>query len=196
MKKLMVAAFAVAFAAVAQAASIAWTSNLMSLTDESGTAIGASGLPSGTSLVLVVMTSATGWDSATVIPTATGTVLGTTVMGISTKSASMGRVTGTVSFEYDAAAQNNLINNGDYLALMFQDDEGLLHQLQYTSGADVGKEVTAVYQVAGLSDNASKLTGKAINMTGNFTAETIPEPTSGLLIALGMAALALKRKVA
>ncbi|MCQ2367830.1 MAG: PEP-CTERM sorting domain-containing protein [Kiritimatiellae bacterium] len=195
MKKLMVAAFAVAFAAVAQAASIAWTSNLMSLTDESGTAIGASGLPSGTSLVLVVMSTADGWADATAITTATGTVIGTTTLNVSTKSASMGRVTGTVSFAYDAAAQNNLINNGDYLALMFQDEEGL-HQLQYTSGADAGKEVTAVYQVAGLSDNASKLTGKAINMTGNFTAETIPEPTSGLLIALGMAALALKRKVA
>ena len=180
MKKIMIALAVAAMAVASQAATIKWTSNSMALTDAEGTAISA--LPAGTTLALVVMDSATGWDTA--VDTGSSVAINTRV------GASLGRVTGTLNFAYTAGGD---IDNGKYLALMFKDADGL-HQLTYTSGANAGELVDAVWKIDGLSSNSSSLTGKAIAMTGNFTAEAIPEPTSGLLMLLGMAGLALRRR--
>ena len=190
MKKLMIAAFAAAFAVAAQAASISWASNNKSLTDASGAAVG--GQLSGYTLVLVNLGTSINWDNATVIPT--GSTSETTTLTINTATSSKrGRVTGKINFAYDASnTDSNLVNNNDYIALMFVDGDNKLNKLVYSSGDEVGDE--AVWKVSGLVNNASTIGASTavIGLTGNFTAA--PEPTSGLLMLLGMAGLALRRR--
>ena len=191
MKKLMIAAFAAAFAVAAQAAAINWTSNNMSLTDDKGAAVGSQ--LTGYTLVLVNLGSTINWDNATIIPT--GSTTETTTLNINTATSSKrGRVTGKISFAYDASnTDSNLVNNNDYIALMFVDGDNKLSKLVYSSSGDeVGNE--AVWQVAGLVNNSTTINASSaiIGLTGNFTAA--PEPTSGLLMLLGMAGLALRRR--
>ena len=188
MKKILILGVVASLAMISQAASIAWNMNGMGLKDAEGN-LGT--LPAGGELVLVVMGAADGWDSATVIPTA-ASGSGTTTLVV---NATTGRVTGKATFTYSADdTDSNLINNGDFLALMFKDSEGDLSKLVYTTGADAGKDVDASWEVSGLANNATSLTSKKIMATGNFAA--VPEPTSGLLLLLGMAGLALRRKQA
>lgn len=191
MKKLMIAAFAATFAVAAQAAAINWSSNNKSLTDDKGAAVGAQ--LTGYTLVLVNLGSTINWDNATIIPTGSSTEQTTVAINTATSS-KRGRVTGKISFAYDASdTDSNLVNNGDYIALMFVDGDNKLSKLVYSSSGDeVGNE--AVWKVAGLLDNTTSIAAStaAIGLTGNFTAA--PEPTSGLLMLLGMAGLALRRR--
>ena len=100
--------------------------------------------------------------------------------------------TKTFTFDEEPGAAN-VLKNGDILGVMFKDSEGNLSQLVYAS--DMTTTVDDVYVVSGLSDNTwggSGGAGFTYATGGNFTA--VPEPTSGLLLLLGMAGLALKRK--
>ena len=191
MKKLIIAAAIVCAAAVSQAASIGWTTNNKSLTDAEGNL-----LRSATALeniVLVNLGSTADFSSVTasqIIPTSTDTsVSPRTTMNINTATTSKGgRITGTVTFTYNGN-EFDVIKNGDYLALMFYDGKDFA-QLKYSSD---NSDVSATYKVSGLANNASTVAGAAIGMTGNFYG-AVPEPTSALLLVLGMAGLALKRK--
>jgi hypothetical protein len=188
MKKMMMAVAVVCSAVAVQAASVSWTSNNKQFCDATGTPVTSM---TGGELVLVTLGSSIDWSAAVEIPTGTGT--GTTTLNINQNAGNkMGRVTGTVSFDYTAGSDSNFIDNGDYLALMWKDaTTGDLSKLVYTAD---GSDVEAVVQVSGLANNASALTGKAMSFSGNFAA--VPEPTSGLLLLLGMAGLALRRKQA
>ena len=172
-------------AAMTQAASIMWNSNTYRLTDAAGNNI--TSLSKG-SLALVVMTSATDWKNAVDVSGLTG--VSEDAISISTKASTKGQVSGALGFTYDSTGK---LVNGNYLALMFKDSAGL-HQLMYTSGDDAGEEVGAVWQISGISKDSDSVSDAKIGMTGNFTAESVPEPTSAMLLLLGMAGLALKRK--
>ena len=185
MKKLISAITVVAMAIGAQAATIKWGTSGGVYSDATGA---ASSSVEGGKVVVVMLTSATGWDSATYIADAT----------LSTRANSLGKASGTISFAYDPTDTSaNTLNNGNYIGLMFQSDDGALSQLTYTTGEDAGTAVNATWQVSGLVNDTSSIAASTANLafSGNFTA-AVPEPTSGLLLLLGMAGLALRRKQA
>ena len=186
MKKLMMAAAIVCVAVGVQAAAVVWSVSGGVYSDAEGAA--TTSLPSGSSLVLVVMTSASDWENAVDVGGLSG--VSKDAISLNTKAAKLGQVSGTLEFTYDATSK---LVNGNYLALMVKDSKGL-HQLTYTTGDDAESAMDAVWEISGIANNSSSVTGVSIAATGNFTAESIPEPTSGLLLLLGMAGLALKRK--
>jgi hypothetical protein len=186
MKKMMMAVAVICSAVAVQAASVSWTSNNKQFCDATGTPVTSM---IGGELVLVTLGASIDWSAATEITTAASGLNTTTLVLNQGTGNKTGRVTGQVNFTYTGSG-SDFINNGDYLALMWKDaTTGDLSKLVYTAD---GSEVEAVVQVSGLANNATALTGKAINFTGNFAA--VPEPTSGLLLLLGMAGLALRRK--
>lgn len=183
MKKIMCAAAVVAMAIGVQAATIKWGTSGGVYSDSTGA---ATTTVDGGKVVLVMMSSATGWDSATYLADAT----------LSTRTASLGKASGTLSFTYNPSDTTaNSVNNGDYLALMFKSDaDDSLSQLTYTTGDNAGAVVASTWQVSGLVNDSSSIAASTANLsfTGNFTA--VPEPTSGLLMLLGVAGLALRRR--
>ena len=188
MKKLMIIA-AVAFAAVAsQGASFAWNTT-SKITDATGTAIttaaGYTSLLNGGAIVLVQLASATDWSSATVLDAGTNGNAANIYTGA--PSSKKGTLTGTYGF--DAATSS--LKDGDILAVMFKDASGNLSQLQYTDGT----AVDATYTISGLDAIGDIWTGETFTFaSGQTFTVAVPEPTSGLLLLLGMAGLALRRR--
>ena len=193
MKKLMIALATVACAAGLQAASFSWGTDTK-FTDDTGTVIttadGYTAALNGGSIVLVKLAALDAgydWANATVLAGQTAPTIKT-----SNPASTKGRLSATYSFTFDEDnAANNPFKNGDILGVMFKDSEGNLSQLVYAS--DMTTTVDDVYTVSGLSDNTWDGTKFTYASGGNFTA-AVPEPTSGLLLLLGMAGLALKRK--
>ena len=184
----MIAAAIVCAAALSQAASISWSTDTAKFCDP--TTKEPTKTVTGGSLVLVLMKGGIDWDNYTEITTAastTGQADNTTTVTISGLSASLGKVSGKLKETYVAGSEN-YVENGDVLALMFKDDEGKISKLSYLDGSEA--EIT--YTVAGLSSNTDSKTGQVFAADGNFT--TVPEPTSGLLLLLGVAGLALRRR--
>ena len=194
MKKLMIALGVAALAVGVQAAQFSWgTSN--KITDSEGAVIttvdGYTAALNGGSVVLVKLAAlAEGpgydWANATVLANQTAPTIKT-----SNPSSSKGRLSATYSFTFDETPEaENILKNGDILGVMFQDDNGKLSQLVYAS--DMTTTVDDVYTISGLAANNWSGDTFTYATGGNFTA--VPEPTSGLLLLLGMAGLALKRK--
>ena len=198
MKKLMIAFAAVACAAGVQAASFTWkTGNYTNVLNPDGSAVTTeaeySALMNGGNIVLVLladgtydgtMTALTGTSGDTAAFKATG---GATIKyGLST------------TFGFDG--NSGLLKNGDKIGVAYQNASGELSQLILTdtTGAELGK-VDSIYTVSGLSDDTWAGDAFTFTSAGTSTAKTyitasVPEPTSGLLMLLGMAGLALKRK--
>ena len=180
----MIAAAIVCAAVMAQAScAISWNSNGKQFVNPT---TGAA-MTSVDGLVLVVMSTATDWANAKAIDV--GDAVGKTTLTISG-----GRVSGKVQFDWADGSASNLIDNGDYLALMYN-DKGTLKQLQYYQADGKGAMVDATYgAISGIENNSYAKSGAKISMSGNFTTAAVPEPTSALLMLLGVAGLALKRR--
>ena len=87
---------------------------------------------------------------------------------------------------------------------MYRDSSGVLSQLVYwdTENNKEGAKIDAVYTVSGMSaaDPADTWSGatftfaEGTSTTKTYFTTSVPEPTSGLLMLLGMAGLALRRR--
>ena len=193
MKKIMVALGAVALATGVQAAAFSWGTD-SKFTDNKGAVVttqeGYTSALNGGNIVLVKLAvlDAGGydWANATILSGQTAPTIKTT-----NPSSTKGCLTATFQFYYDEDnANNNPFKNGDILGVMFQDSSGNLSQLVYAS--DMKTTVDDVYTVSGLSNDTWAGDKFTYASDGNFTA--VPEPTSGLLMLLGMAGLALRRR--
>ena len=176
MKKLMIAACAVAFATSVQAASILWCNYNDMVDQESGE---------------VLQTLPTGYELALVCLGSTETYTGLTASNIRQTSGlefdgEINVFQGSYSLDAGTGDANNY-----YYAVMLKDADGNLSQLKY---ADGGSPIEA-FQVDGwTSDDWSGQFD--VGTEGSFygTFSSVPEPTSGLLLLLGVAGLALRRR--
>ena len=184
----MIAAVIVCVAAMSQAAALAWNS----VGYYWDPATNAKGNITGGSVVLCIINDGTDWTKGvTVVDT------GVLTSG-STMAAANGKVAGSNSgkygFTYGAAGT---IENGDVLTVLFKDAKGEFSQLHYVDGDGKITDtlVTDTYTVSGLSGDSSVLAAFTFGKDGtkNFTAQAVPEPTSGLLLLLGIGAMALRR---
>ena len=191
MKKLMIAFAAVAVAVVAQAASVDWSVNQRSWTLNSG-----SNAASGTSVYLI--------DGNTALTTIAAAINATTgafdqnqswVFGSSVTTGTRGAVAEltattdklTAGNDYDFSIlviDTTVANDPKYMV------SKAFSQTAYLAGTDEAMGVAFDASYFG----ANALTYNATSAANGWAAAAVPEPTSGLLLLLGMAGLALKRK--
>ena len=184
MKKLMIVAAVALCAAYANAAAFSWKSTA-SLTTDGSTVATASAMNGGTFALLYLGNDADkiDWTKGKVVDTATPNFV-----------SSMGKTSATTvkSFNFDMADYGN----GDIFGVVFKDSSDKLYYLQ--TGASGNMSPT--YTISGLVDDTSTLdpfnfASSAFSIsTAPSAAVNVPEPTSALLLVLGMAGLALRRK--
>lgn len=179
MKKLIIAAFAIAFAAVSQAATVTWAATNIAVLDGASAATccaylidntfaGYADLDAAVAAVIKDGSSAKG-----VIKTADGITSGTTWK------------VGVTNADLDK-------DNG-YIAGQKIDVYTVILDVNDAKHADASYYMAM--EKAQQSFNTSvKLSASMGTQAGNTWTEVVPEPTSGLLMLLGMAGLALRRR--
>ena len=192
MKKLMIACVAVAMAAVAQAASVSWTiSNIYSPSD-STTKVGT-----GTASAWLFVT-ANSTDVTTGIPVTTMAAVQAVLdsgdlTGLSSLAAAHG--TNSSAGMFTGATGLEGFSSGSLTAIAVVVDSTDLATAQNYFLASSGAEKTATFTSAtGIKTLAWGSQATITQAAGGWTSTSVPEPTSGLLMLLGMAGLALRRK--
>ena len=196
MKKLMVMLGAVAMAAGLQAATISWSSQNTILCDGSGNTV--TKLGEDQSVVLIALDSITADWTAGTWKAAAGEVTEYQAGTIGTMGASSGKVGQSYVFGLGTTGQPA---NGTILAMVFKDDDGSYRQLAYydsTKTGGIGAAMTETATVSGLAADTDSFTASFGSATSSKMLPSakgdVPEPTSALLMPLGVAGLALRRR--
>ena len=181
MKKILIALSAVAIASVVNAASLQW-GGTFSTPDLNDT------LPAGTQFALLYSTSAFSGAATSVEGFTVGSKADNGGTIVSTASAT---ATQSSNWEFSSTWDNTGKDVNGYYAIMTLNDAGDKAAYMYlgdVSGTTATSPTQILLYNAGWADDTKSIT------TGGFNTAVAPEPTSGLLILLGMAGLALKRK--
>ena len=181
----MIAAAIVCAAAFAQAASVAWQSGTIYVAKDAAGTTGSDKANTSTRLVTMYLyaLTETQFTAASKMDTATlyDTYFGTTATG----SKGTGG-TGTAAYTQtvgDASGKN-------YALLLFVDEKNA----NLPDGKDAF--VKATLATANVEGSAQVTMGNQIAsaLTSDWVAVPVPEPTSGLLLLLGVAGMALRRR--
>ena len=176
MKKLMLVAAIVCAAAMSQAASVAW-----------GNSASTSPLVGLDGTTKITKANATAWSLAVMLVDADGTIVQTA----NNPNKSAGAISGT-NWTYTFGSEEGQYTTGDLfsiIATMTVDGKNyemtIADNLAITAINNSGTDTFtwAAGNYGGLADTPT---------TGKWSA--VPEPTSGLLLLLGIGAMALKRK--
>lgn len=102
---------------------------------------------------------------------------------------------GKVKSYYGYTIPTGKLKDGDILTVLFWDWEDKFSHLYYVdeNGQPTSRIVDDTYVVSGLSEGLTTLDAFTFAKDGNFTT-AIPEPTSGFLLLVGLAGLALRRR--
>lgn len=174
--KHLISLFAVCVTCAVHAAAISWCSNV-DLVDNTGSMIKTA---DGYSFVLACIGDGSSIDYSSAYDNI--------------------RDTGSFNFEgsYNEIVGNYGLNsssdlNGMVYVVLAQKDGDLFYLQNYGAEGTI-----ATYTLTGFEDERSSINGYTFGSGDGFTiggkVESVPEPTSGLLMLLGMAGLALKRK--
>lgn len=181
MKKMIVAAVAIACAAFAQAATVDWKTSAVSKIYEAGTT--TSLLPAGTAYLF---NAATYGQAAVLAAFSANTDLGT--MDLTNTKLVANGVISAGTFSTDLTGVQSL-----YVAVISSGDL----YLSSTVSADILAVGSTTFTFSEKTTSQAAFKGTvdgAYAGAGWYQASAVPEPTSGLLLLLGMAGLALKRK--
>lgn len=176
MKKIIIAAFAVMIGVAANAAAITWSLTSITATPDSAVASG---------WVAVILDSAT-YDTFTSLASS-DVVNFATENAIATGSVKVNRGSAAVSLKEGDYAANDTI--AGYMVIF---DNATVADAKYYANTSVS---SATISAGGADDNITFGTFAAATSGWNEIA-SIPEPTSALMLLVGLAGLALKRKVA
>lgn len=189
MKKLLIALAAFAVATCAEAATIKWTTGAVKLPDESGAQTGSLMTASNTKLFMYSLEEAISGDVLSALSTrdsATGVYTmksGAVTTGVYSKGSAT--ITGSMSTYGagdDAYAAVVIWRDANGDGILGTGDYYIAGQAKFHLDTDTSKSVAM-----GLNNLTwSKVEGPA----------PTPEPTSALLLVLGMAGLALRRRCA
>ena len=171
MKKILIVAVAALCGTFAQAASINWA-----ITDATSSQVGYA--------VYMVSAISDAWTSAADIAT-DATKLGTGTSGTIAKN---GRV---YSIPSTTASGSGITSSASLYLVIVQSADATGYN--YVSMGDISG---SVYEPPAAPSGNFSTTSAALlaGTAGSFGSSPVPEPTSGLLMLLGMAGLALKRK--
>ena len=191
MKKLMFVLAAVLAAGIVQAAQVTWNTGtaVKGITSDSNPAFGSANAASGTLSLYVWLVDAATYNSTGVdkIWDAYGSKLDTATASVTGKGGAAGTNVKTTGLSFSTT--ENTPYYGLVLVGLDTDKDGTLDYY-------IANKATANINTAGTDATVGSL-AKNLGGTGG-TAITgwtsVPEPTSGILLLIGMAGLALRRK--
>ncbi len=188
MKKLIIMACAIAMAVAAQSATVSWASGAMNI---------AAGKDGGWGTTTVAQAGALVTMNVYLVDAATyATVSAMDQAGMykwaSTQTADYTALnkntSGSIIAAANAKAVDELASSTTYYSIVTAEYTDANYGDMYMATA---KTVTTTSAGAGSASNLFGSTGGGV---ANWQAAAVPEPTSGLLVLLGMAGLALRRR--
>ena len=191
MRKLIIGAIAVVSAIAANAASVDWSATKGALYDGADTPAKLTG---GNAYLMFVTSSYSQNDLLNAFIAAEGDA--TKTLASMTSSGALATGAGSISSANSrpsGTSTYNLSADGTAYFVVFNDDKMFVSYTTDVLYDSVTGDATATFATALTS--LSKTTADAsagLSSTGGWYA--VPEPTSGLLMLLGMAGLALRRK--
>lgn len=192
MKKLVTTFAIVCATALAQAASVSWASGKLYTAADANGGFSTTGIKAAATAYLFTLTSAQ-YDTFLADYTANGNMK--SVYDAYKNSLGSATATGTTKSLTSASALTTEANVGDavYGAIIYTYHDATLDKDFYIANIATGT-VGAESGITLANLGTYFLGGTSTDSTGGWQA--VPEPTSGLLLLLGMAGLALKRKIA